>query len=269
MGIWHNVTLGPTLHTFIYIFQSADGHRVQTRASAPGCIKADLKTFTFGARWHPLVTFLQYESTTEVSTLLPTLRDAESRWVCINSAILLWVWWEFQPMIYQRFATQMSLQPIHRWHNMSAFPNAILSPEVRWRQVSKSHWSPPRLQTSDILIPVSLWCATDRPGQFFCALPHSQSAPTSCSYAENQHLFATSHVKYHSKTRIGNDGNMKMLNARPLLALVFHVWWTSRNSRTEEAVISMLATSNTHPSLLTGWSCYSLRGSNRLHSSSV
>lgn len=101
------------------------------------------------------------------------------------------------------FSTQGCFQPIHRQHNRNVFffntdVRNILSPEVRWRQASESHQSTP-LQSSDILIPVSLWCATDRPGQFVSAFLHPQSAVASCSHTEKQLLFAASHVKYDLK----------------------------------------------------------------------
>lgn len=136
--------------------------------------------------------------------------------------------------------------------NISVSPEAdvrnILSLEVRQKQASNSHWSPP-LQNTGISIPTSLWCATDRPGQFIFPFQHSQSAVTSCSYTENQLLFATGHVKYDFKNHTSNseDGNMKILNARLLLTLVFLVWWASWNSQVEKAVISMVAASKTHP----------------------
>lgn len=144
--------------------------------------------------------------------------------------------------------------------NISVFPKAdvgnILSLEARQRQASNSHRSPP-LQTTGISIPTCLWCATDRSGQFISAFLHSQSAVTSCSYTENQLLFATGHVKYDLKsnsvvTSNSEDGNLKIRNSRLLLTLVFPVWWTSWNSQAEEAVISMVAATNTHPSLWAG-----------------
>lgn len=44
---------------------------------------------------------------------------------------------------------------------------------------------------------------------------------------------------------------------------------TTPYTKTEEVVISMLATSNTHPYLLAGWPCCLLRDSVRLHSWSL
>lgn len=177
-------------------------HCVQTQASALGCIRVDLKTFTFGVRWacHPLLTCLKYKSTTDISIFLSMLWNAESWWVCMNNTpILLWVWWEFQLMIYPCKEVSNHFTGDIIQVSFLMLMSGIFC-HLKWGgDRLPNHIDHPPFQNSDILILISLWCATDRPGQFISVFLHSQSAVTSCFYTENQLLFATSHVKYNFK----------------------------------------------------------------------
>lgn len=212
-GFWHSITPTPIYYIFIFIFPVSrwplSGCKLRLLYWGAQCGLAPFSDFPAVWVYHWDFHFLLYAIECCLSELVSTLLQFSYKSDDNFS------WWHVKGF------SQGCFQPIHRQHNRNVSFLTLMSkifcqPEVRWRRASKSHWSPP-LQSSDILIPVSLWCATDRPGQFVSAFLHSQSAVASCSHTKNQLLFAASHVKYDLKEHQfhnSGDDNMKMLNVR-------------------------------------------------------
>lgn len=69
-----------------------DGHLLGTNSSfCTELCRSWPQTFTFPVRWawYPLLTFMQYESTTQISIFLSMLWNAESWCICTNSIAIL------------------------------------------------------------------------------------------------------------------------------------------------------------------------------------